>query len=84
MEYTLKEESFMNRVSDQTEESERAVVWHMYQPPPLFFLILFFQFGKTELDRHAAGIQAKFMETKLEMTTDLVVEEGSSSLVCIV
>lgn len=75
----------MNRARDQTEESERAVVWHMYQPPPpFFFLILFFQFGKTELDRHSAGIQAEFMETKLEMTTDLVVEEGRSSLVCIV
>lgn len=76
----------MNRVSDQTEESERAVVWDMYQcinHHHLFFF--FFQFGKTELDRHSAGIQAEFMETRLEMmTTDLVVAEGSSGLVCIV
>lgn len=71
----------MNRASDRAKESIWAVVWHMYQPAAPFL----FHFGKTELDSHSAGVQAEFMETRLAiMTTDLVVEEGGSSLACII
>lgn len=71
----------MNRASDRAKESKWAEVWHMYQPAAPFL----FQFGKTELDSHSAGVQAEFRETRLAiMTTDVVVEEGGRRLACIV